>query len=328
MLCNELQIPVGLSSWMRGAGGPSPESRLERTAAARIGGPTMDLVHLLSAYTRLDRFSEGKELVKQIHGFDGARVHRGYLEMAFAEGDRAAAEKEIQWFAGKPEEYISLGLQAKDGDSLGQRGKARDWYRRASETAVRRNLASVASDFNASDALADALVGNCQSVGRLGRPAFAFALALCGDISGAEKFAVDHSRLFPNGTLWNGVQLPEIRAAIELRLGQPAKVVEVLAPAMPFERAYPEVPYLRGLALLQQHKGAEAAVEFRKIVGQKRAHWGLYYPLACLGLARAAAIAGDRANTTTGYRDFIAMWKDADSDIPILKQARADARKL
>ena len=79
---------------------------------------------------------------------------------------------------------------------------------------------------------------------------------------------------FPNGTIWNTVQLPEIRAAILLQGDQPAKAVELLASASPYERAYPEAVYLRGLAYLRLHKGVEAAAEFRKIVDHKGASWG------------------------------------------------------
>ncbi len=240
-------------------------------------------VNLLNAYIGLDRFGDAQKLLKvaRAQGQDGARLHRRHLEMAFAEGDRPAAETEIQWFVGKPEEYLSFGLQAKEADSLGQRRKARDLYLRASEAALRRHLTSVASDFSASDALADALVGDCRSVKSLGRPAF--ALGLCGDVSGAEKFIADQSRLFPNGTLWNAVQQPEIRAAIAFKLGQSGKVVELLVPAVPFERAYTEAPYLRGLALLRLNKGAEAAAEFQKIVDHKGANWDSTLPFPIWG---------------------------------------------
>jgi hypothetical protein len=232
----------------------------------------------------------------------------------------------MQWFAGKPEEYFSLELQAKNADSRGQRRRARDLYKRASETALRRDLASVASDFNVSDALADALTGNCQSARRLGRPAV--ALALCGDTSQLEKLAVEGSKRFPNGTLWTAVQLPEIHAAIELKFNQPAKTVEMLAPATAFERAFTEVPYLRGLALLRLRKGAEAASEYQKILDHKGANWGLYYSLSSLGMARASALADEAEKSEKAFQDFFALWKDADPEIPVLKQARADYAKL
>jgi tetratricopeptide (TPR) repeat protein len=283
---------------------------------------------LLDAYMRLDRLGEAKEVVEKARaqGIDGANVHRRFLEIAFIQGDRAAAEKEIQWFAGRPEEYFSFGLQAKQADSLGQRRKAADLYRRASETALRRDLTGLASDFRASDALAGALIGDCQTARRPARPPL--ALALCGDSAQAEDLAAVTSKLRPKGTLWNAVQLPEIRSAIELKRNRPANVVELLAPAVPFERAQTEAPYLRGLALLSLHKGAEAAAEFQKILDHKGANWGLYYSLSYVGLARASALASDAAKAGKAFQDFFALWKDADSDLPILHEAKAEYAKL
>jgi hypothetical protein len=103
------------------------------------------------------------------------------------------------------------------------------------------------------------LTGNCRTVRHLGR----LALAMCGDVALAEKLAGETSKLFPNGTVWNKVQLPEIRAAIELQRGHPAKAVELLASAAPYERAYLEVVCLRGLAYLRQHKGEGGGRGFR-----------------------------------------------------------------
>lgn len=90
----------------------------------------------------------------------------------------------------------------------------------------------------------------------------------------ARPCAAGTSKLFPNGTIWNAVQLPEIRAAIALNRDQPAKSVELLASASPYERSYLDAVYLRGLAYLRLHKGAEAAAEFQKIVDHKGANWG------------------------------------------------------
>ena len=228
-------------------------------------------------------------------GIDGARIHQRFLEMAYVEGDQAAVARETQWYAGKPEEYLSFGLQAANRNVLGQRRESSKLYKRAAETALRRGLRDVAAGFEEADARADALSGNCQTVRRLGRPAL--ALAMCGDAAEAEKLAAETSKLFPNGTVWNAVQLPEIRAAIELQRDQPAKAVELLASASPYERAYPEAVYLRGLAYLRLRKGAEAAAEFQKIVDHKGAswgstwqypNWGLYYSISYLGLARAS----------------------------------------
>jgi hypothetical protein len=255
--------------------------------------------------------------------------------MAYVADDAAAIAKETQWFSGKPEEYLSFGLQAANRNVHGQRLESHKLYQRASETALRRGLRTVAAEFDEADAQADALSGNCQTAGHLSRPAL--ASAMCGDAAQAEKLAGETSKLFPNGTIWNAVQLPEIRAAMALNRDQPAKAVELLASASPYERSYLAPVYLRGLAYLRLHKGAEATAEFHKIADHKGAswgatwvhpNWGLYYSLSYLGIARGSALAGDPATARKAYQDFLTLWKDADPGISILKQAQAEYAKL
>jgi eukaryotic-like serine/threonine-protein kinase len=288
---------------------------------------------LLDAYMCLDQLDESKKVAEKLRtqGIGGARIRQRFLEMAYIEGDQAAVDREISWFAGKPEEYISFGLQAAHLNVLGQRSQSGKLYKRAAETALRQGLPEVASGFEEADVRADVLSGNCDTAGRLKRPAL--ALAMCGDAALAEKLAAETSKRLPNGTVWNAVQLPEIRAAIELQRGQPAKAVELLASASPYERAYPGAVYLRGLAYLRMGKGAEAAAEFRKILDHKGAswgstwrlpNWGLHYSISYLGLARASVLAGDAAKAKKAFQDFFASWKDADRDLPILKQAKAE----
>jgi predicted Zn-dependent protease len=124
------------------------------------------------------------------------------------------------------------------------------------------------------------------------------------------------------------VLLPSIRAAIELNRNEPARAVELLRSASPYERAYPYAVYLRGLAYLRARQGTEAAAEFQKILDHKGANWGPFYPLSYVGLARASTLAGDNSRARKPYQDFLALWKDADPDIPILKQAKAEYAKL
>ena len=290
----------------------------------------------LDAYICLDRLPEARQLAQKLRqqGLDGPRIHQRFLEMAYVEGDEAAIAREIQWFAGKREEYLGLGLQAAYQNLHGRRAESHKLYQRAAETALRRGLQEAASEFEEADARADALAGNCQTTRRMGRPAL--ALALCGAAAGAEKLAAETSKLFPNGTVWNSVQLPEIRAAIAMKR-DPARSVEVLASASPYERSYLEAAYLRGLAYLRLQKGAEAAAEFQKIVGHKGANWGAtwvhpywgqYYSLSYLGMARGLALAGDTAKAKKTFEDFFELWKDADSDIAILPDARAEYDKL
>ncbi len=292
---------------------------------------------LLDAYLCLDRLDEARKVAERarMQGINGARIHQRFLEMAYIEGDQAAVSREIQWYAGKPEEYLSLGLQAAHLNVLGRRRESSKLYKRAAETALRPGLRNVAADFEEADARADALSGNCETARRLGRPAL--ALALCGDTAKAEKLAAETAQLFPNGILWNTVQLPGIRAAMELHRGQPARAVELLASASPYERAYPEAVYLRGLAYLRLRKGAEAAAEFQKIVDHKGANWasawrfpnwGLHYSLSYLGLARAYELTGDTGRARKAFQEFFALWKDADQDLPILKEAQAEYARL
>ena len=292
---------------------------------------------LLDAYMCLDRLDEAKKVAERVRtrGIDGARIHQRFLEIAYIDGDQAAVAKEVQWYAGKAEEYLSFGLQAAHRNALGQRLESSKLYKRAAETALRRGLRDVAAGFEEADARADALSGNCDAVRRLGRPAL--ALAICGDAARAERLAAATSRRSPNGTIWNAVQLPSIRAALELQRGQPAKAVELLASASPYERAYPEVVYLRGLAYLSLRKGVEAAAEFQKVLDHKGAswgstwhspNWGLHYSISYLGLARGAALAGDAASARRAFQDFFALWKDADQDLRILAEARRDYAAL
>ena len=128
------------------------------------------------------------------------------------------------------------------------------------------------------------------------------------------------------------MQLPEIRAAIALHRNQPARSLEQLASAAPYERAYREAIYLRGLAYLRLSQGALAAAEFHKIVdhkgvswasGWRYPYWGQFYSLAYLGLARGSMLARETETAKKSFQDFFGIWKDAEPNTPILQQARA-----
>jgi tetratricopeptide (TPR) repeat protein/predicted Ser/Thr protein kinase len=291
----------------------------------------------LDAYMCLDRLAEARQLREKLRvmGLGGARIHQRFLELAYVDGDAAAIDRETQWFAGKPDEYLSLGLQGAYRNVVGQRSESHRLFQRAAEAARRHGLRNVASEFEEADAQDDALTGNCQTARSLGRAAL--ALAMCGDAAQAEKLAAETTKLFPNGTIWNAVQLPEIRAAIALQRGQPAQSVELLASASPYERSYLEATYLRGLAYLRLQKGAGAAAEFQKIVDHKGAnwgsrwqhpYWGQVYSLSYLGVARGWALAGDTAKGRKAFEDFFELWKDADPGIPVLEHAKAEYARL
>jgi len=317
--------------------GQFDEGLKEGLEAARLQAIEPPYRRQLDAYICLNRLAEARQLAEKLRNqrLDGPRIHQRFLEMAYVEGDGAAIAREIEWFAGKPEEYLSFGLQAANLNVLGQRRESSKLYKRAAETALRRGLRDAASEFEEANARADAFSGKCETARRLGRPAV--ALAMCGDVTRVEKLASEASNRFPDGTLWNAVQLPEIRAAIELQRGKPAKAVELLASASPYERSYLNSVYLRGLAYLRLHKGFEAAAEFQKILDHKGAnwaatwvhpYWGQVYSLSYLGLARASVLAGDPTKARRSFKDFFALWKDADQDLPVLIEARKDYAAL
>jgi eukaryotic-like serine/threonine-protein kinase len=171
-----------------------------------------------------------------------------------------------------------LRLQAAYADSLGRHDEAVKLYGRAAEMALQRGLNDIANDFEDAAARTAAFLGDCQPARRAGHPAL--ALAICGEAARAEKLAGEASKLHPLGTLWNAVERPIIRAAIALRRERAAEAIELLQSAKPYERAFPEAVYLRGLAYLRLEKRPEAQAEFRKILDHKGANWGVIYALA------------------------------------------------
>jgi tetratricopeptide (TPR) repeat protein len=305
--------------------------------------------NLVTSYIILDHYDEAKAMAAKVFAqkLESPSTHLFLLRLAYIQGDRAAAEKEIQWAAGKASEHDIFSMQAENAEYLGQRRKAKELNKRAVDLAKRRNLAAVAAQFLAREAWVDAFHEDCRAASAQTREALALvdqdtlrgvfpaaiALGLCGDGAQAQKIADQISKQFPSDTVWNAVFLPSIRASVELKRDQPAKALRVLAPAVPYERAGGEAfgsptAYLVGLAHLRARHGAEAAVEFRKILDHRGFYWGSLYPLAYAGLARSAALAGDTARAKRAYQDFLALWKDADSDLPILNEARKEYSAL
>jgi predicted Zn-dependent protease len=166
----------------------------------------------------------------------------------------------------------------------------------------------------------------------------ALALAAAGN-GKAETLAEQLQKQFPEDTIVRFIYLPTIHAQLALKRNDPAKAVDALQAAAPYELGSPGntaafTPslypiYVRGQAFLAAHRGAEAAVEFEKIL-----KWpGVVQnqpiaPLAHLGLAGAFALQGDTAKGRAAYEDFLKLWKDADTSIPVLEQAKAEYAKL
>jgi tetratricopeptide (TPR) repeat protein len=169
----------------------------------------------------------------------------------------------------------------------------------------------------------------------------AFALALSGESSRSRALAKDLETRFPEDTGVKAFYLPAIRALLELKNGgQPSKAIGLLQLSLPYDRGMPPsgarfvfgvfyTVYVRGVAFLAANRGREAAAEFQKVIdGRSIVVSDPVGALAHLQLGRALALSGDRAKANTAYRDFFALWKDADPDIPILKQAKAEYERL
>jgi len=269
---------------------------------------------------------------------------------AFLEGDAAGMQRHLAWAQGRPGAEVQFLYPARSATEAygGRLRQARESTRLGVEAAQRRKLSEVAAGFLVRQALAEALFGNRREARELLRRLSpdelsedalpALALALAGDAGAAEALAEKAQQRWPLWPFLNEVGLPEARAAIALERGDPARAVEVLQPARRWERAVIWSNYLRGLALLRLGKGAEAAVEFQATIDKKypgaiidRRHFRTYdsvRAVAVLWLARAYALSGESDKARAAYQDFFTLWKDADPDIPILREARAESAKL
>jgi len=277
--------------------------------------------NLIVAYTRLDRFDEAKAVPRKP---DTAAVHRALLRLAYIQADAVAAAREIQWFQGQPDEYRSLGQQSQDALIHGEFKKAAALAQQGARLAEQHDLEGAAGQLLAQVAGMGEFRGSCKEVELIG----AVAALLCSDAEAPLKAAEAQSKERPKDTLLNAVRLPVAWATLAIQQNQSAQAIELLRSAVPYERAYSQVPYLRGIAYLRLNQGAAAAAEFQKIQDHKGANWGVVYPISYLGAARAWVIAGDSAKAQKAYRDFFAMWKGADADLPVLAQAKKEFAAL
>jgi DNA-binding winged helix-turn-helix (wHTH) protein/tetratricopeptide (TPR) repeat protein len=227
---------------------------------------------------------------------------------------------------------------------LGRLREARGLWQRAINTIQNHGPAELATYYRDTAALTQAYVGNPQearadvaagqklTVNRLSEPWAAFALAVAGDVKGADRLTAELNRRWPLDSVVQHYWRPTIDAAIALNNHNAQRAIESLAAMGTYEMSIEgnlDPSYLRGQAYLMLGNGSAAAPEFRKILD----HPGLVGcrpigALAHLGLARAYALQGYTAKARAAYHDFMTLWKDADPDIPILKEAKAEYAKL
>src|SRR5262249_27718473 len=256
--------------------------------------------------------------------------------------DAATMKRLIDALSGKPNEYVALGWQSGAADFAGQWARSREFARRAIDLAARGGANEMAAQYAAEYSLSAAVIGQraqaraaaAQSLAlersQLSLPQAALALALSGETTQAQSLIDEMTREYPKDTLINSLWLPAIRAATELERGNPGASIELLKPTIRYEAAAEFWPqYLRGQAYLRLNKADEAAADFQKILDPRgQAPLSILSPLAALGLARASAMTGDPSKARQSYQDFLALWKDADLNLPALIEAKKEFEKV
>jgi tetratricopeptide (TPR) repeat protein len=300
--------------------------------------------NLADSLTRLNRFAEAKETCGQAiqQKLDTIALHYFLYQIAFAEGDAAGMQQQLNWASGRLDEYMALDWQNGASAFAGQWRRAQEFSRRSIDLAARNGAAEVAARHAAEAALRGAVFGDCTKTRAAAGESLTFernqvsltrltlALALCGAAPQAQSVMEELVNSYPKDTLVNGLWLPTIRAAVELQRNNPTEAIQLLEGPRRYEAAAEFWPqYVRGQAFLSLKAGNESAAEFQKILDHRgEAALSVLYPLAHLGLARALSLTGDREKSRKEYQIFLNLWKDADSDHPVLIEAKKEAARL
>jgi tetratricopeptide (TPR) repeat protein len=332
------------------------ERCVELAAKAEALDPQSPFGYLNAAacYMYLDRLDEAAEALqraadRKVPGTDPTpwRFH-----LAFLRGDDAAMEREFARAQGHDYEPETTNLKALALARSGQLQRAGSLVRRAVDLSEKARRPERAAMFQSAPAVWHALMGNAaearqaaalaldMATGRDVTYAAGFALALCGDLSRSQALLKDLEARFPQDTTVQISYLPALRGLIALQQGKPADALQKLEPALSNEFALPGTAffasfgslypaYVRGLTYMAAKRPADAAGEFRKIISRR----GLVMEdpidaVARLQLARALAASGDTAGARAAYQDFLTLWKQADTEVPLLKQAQAEVAKL
>lgn len=283
---------------------------------------------------------------------DIPQMHTVLYQLAFLQNDSAGMAREVSWSAGKPGvEDEMLDLESHTAAYTGRLHAARDLSRQASDSAERATEHETAAIYLAVSALREALYGNVDEARRRASAAkersdgrdleygVALALAFAGDDQRAQVLVGDLERQFSEDSLVRFNYLPTLNGELSVHRGNASQAIANLGVTASYELGestaspyswfalYPA--FVRGGAFLAARRGNEAAAEFQKIIDQR----GLVQnepigALAHLGLGRAYNLQQDSGRARAAYQDFLTLWKDADPDVPILKQAKAEYAKL
>jgi hypothetical protein len=304
-------------------------------------------------YLLLDRIDDASAVLARAHQANlDANLAPILYSIAFYHDDLSEMARQVATSAGKPEiEDLVLAMDADTAAYSGQLGKARALSGRAAQLAERSEQKGNNPSYYASSAVREALFGNAHEAQQQATLAMksganrdityavALASALAGDTQRGQVLTDELATNFPQDTVVKCNYLPTLRAKLAIKRSNPQQAIDILAttgtcdlglPAYSYynwANLYPA--YVRGEAYLASHHGNEAAAEFEKVI----AHRGLVLnepigALAQLELGRAYLLSGDTAKSRAAYRNFLALWKNADPDIPVLKQAKAEYAKL
>jgi eukaryotic-like serine/threonine-protein kinase len=294
----------------------------------------------------LNRLEEARSILQRAVDAkaDNLFVHQLLFELALLNGDADGMQQQVKWSEGKPSEYLLLNEATNVAAGRGQMQKAGELMQRSVQITDRLGFKGTTAATLANMAVNQAEVGNSAKARELAASSsalvrdrsnllgVAFVLAMNGDISHAQTIIDDLGHRFPDDVLLQQVTILSVRASIALQRKAPEQAVQALETAKPYElgSALAFLPtYIRGQAYLQAKRGTEAAAEFQKIVDHRGINpTGLEHSLAKLGLGRACVLSGDAPKARAAYQDFLALWKDGDPDISILKEANAEYAKL
>jgi DNA-binding winged helix-turn-helix (wHTH) protein/tetratricopeptide (TPR) repeat protein len=320
----------------------------------RLGtGRPQSHVQLALAYLQLGRIDEAAAACRDAvaHGVETDTIHRVLYTVAFLRHDGAEMDRQLQWARGRAEEHSMRMTEAVAAAYGGHVRDARRLATDASELARRRGFKGFGAEWLVVAAKLAALSGertdarrgvaDALAIDRDVATEAAIVLGLIGDAAEGAALLHEAEKERPAAdTMFHGVHEPCARAAIALGRHAPATALEALKPAAPYERGRVFLLYLRGRAALEAGRWSEASADFQKVLDQRhwaafadQRHWaaipsGAEPALAQLGLARAHAGAGDVEKARRAYQDFLAEWKDADSDLPLLAEAKAEYARL
>ena len=300
-------------------------------------------------YLMLNRLTEAQATIEEAQAkkLDSSTLHITRYLLAFWQRDAEGMAKQVAWGARRPGvEDKLLGLDAGAVAYFGRLKNARELSRRAVVSAEQAEEKETAIGYETQEMVREALLGNFAESRALGAKvrghlsaedvqfATAFTSAITTDTARGQALADDMVKRFPEDTFVQFVYVPMIRAQLWIARHDPAKAIEALQAAAPYEmgdlvyvKLYPA--YVRGEAYLAIRDGSNAATEFQKIVDHPEvAANEIIGALARLQLGRARVLQGDTVKARAAYQDFLALWKDADPDISILKEAKAEYAKL